>query len=546
MVIKKEEKYRSKIMNHLGLIAGMTKELEIANVIDSLIEQDMDKRTVSLGKAVEAMVLNGLGFVNTRLYLVTKFFENKPVERLLGPGIKAEHLNDDVLGRALDRIHEYGVSSLFPRIAANSCRILGLDSKFLHIDSTSFHVDGKYNSENPPLDEEGVIHITKGYSRDHHPELNQIVLSMIVENKAGLPVQMKPLNGNSSDQVDFGRLIHSHIDQLTNYHNVEYIVGDAALYTADNLNIFSEHPQVKWISRVPLTIKEAKNILECINHQKFIPIDDNYSYQEYESNYAGIDQRWVVVYSEAAYAREIKTLNKKVKKKIEKELKKFDKFCKLEFACEADALKAVAKFKKKCKYLEITNISCREVRKYQCKGRPKRDSVPPIVGYTIDGTVSSSLINYNKTRSSKGMFILASNELDKSILSSPDILIGYKNQGRVERGFRFLKDPSFLASSIFLEKPERVEALLFIMTLCLMVYSALEYRIRKELKVQGKYFPNQTKRDIQNPTAKWVFFCFVGVHEIIIENTEKIVANLKPSHKVILKILGPIYSDFYQ
>jgi transposase len=101
MVIKKEEKYRSKIMNHLGLIAGMTKELEIANVIDSLIEQDMDKRTVSLGKAVEAMVLNGLGFVNTRLYLVTKFFENKPVVRLLGPGIKEEHLNDDVLHSSL-------------------------------------------------------------------------------------------------------------------------------------------------------------------------------------------------------------------------------------------------------------------------------------------------------------------------------------------------------------------------------------------------------------------------------------------------------------
>ena len=546
MLLEKEQKYRSKIMNHLGLIAGMTKELEIANLIDSLIEQDMDKRTVSIGKAVEAMVLNGLGFVNTRLYLVTKFFENKPVERLLGSGIRAEHLNDDVLGRALDQIHAYGVSSLFPRIAANSCRILGLDSKYLHLDSTSFHVDGKYNSEDPSFDEGGVIRITKGYSRDHHPELNQIVLSMIVENKAGLPVQMKPLNGNSSDQVDFGRLIHSHIDQLTNYHNVEYIVGDAALYTDNNLKILSEHPQVKWISRVRLTIKEAKNILECIDQQRFIPIDDNYSYQEYESNYAGIDQRWVVVYSEAAYAREVKTLNKKVKKKIEKELKGFDKFCKIEFACEADALKAVAKFKKKCKYLEITDISCREVRRYQCKGRPKRDSVPPIAGYTIDGTVSSSLTNYNKTRSSKGMFILASNELDKSVLSSPDILGGYKNQGRVERGFRFLKDPAFLASSIFLEKPERIESLLFIMTLCLMVYSALEYRIRKELKVQGKYFPNQTKRDIQNPTAKWVFFCFVGVHEIIIENTEKIIANLQPSHKVILEILGHIYSDCYQ
>ena len=54
---------------------------------------------------VKAMVLNGLGFVQRTLYLMPRFFEDKPVERLLGPGVLAEHLNDDALGRALDAIH---------------------------------------------------------------------------------------------------------------------------------------------------------------------------------------------------------------------------------------------------------------------------------------------------------------------------------------------------------------------------------------------------------------------------------------------------------
>lgn len=42
----------------------------------------------------------------------------------------------------------------------------------------------------------------------------------------------------------------------------------------------------------------------------------------------------------------------------------------------------------------------------------------------------------------------------------------------MERGFRFLKDPMFLASTLFLKKAQRIMALLFVMTLCLLVYAA--------------------------------------------------------------------------
>ena len=58
----------------------------------------------------------------------------------------------------------------------------------------------------------------------------------------------------------------------------------------------------------------------------------------------------------------------------------------------------------------------------------------------------------------------------------------YKGQSKNERGFKFLKSPSFLAASFFVKKPERIEALLMIMTLCLLGYAALEYRIRQQLR----------------------------------------------------------------
>ena len=103
-------RYRSQTLDHLGLVAGMYEELGIGERIDQVIAQDRDKRQVSLGQAVKAMVLNGLGFVNQRLYLMPKFFGDKPTQRLIGEGIQPEHLNDDVLGRALDALYEFGVT----------------------------------------------------------------------------------------------------------------------------------------------------------------------------------------------------------------------------------------------------------------------------------------------------------------------------------------------------------------------------------------------------------------------------------------------------
>lgn len=92
--------YESRILDHLGLVAGMCDELGLSDQIDGCIAQDTEQRRVSVGKAVKAMILNGLGFTEQRLYLTPQFFATKPTERLIGAGIKPEHLNDDALGRA--------------------------------------------------------------------------------------------------------------------------------------------------------------------------------------------------------------------------------------------------------------------------------------------------------------------------------------------------------------------------------------------------------------------------------------------------------------
>ncbi len=120
-----EQTYRSQTLDHLGLVAGMFDELGIGDVIDKATQQNPEMRDLTVGEAVKAMVLNGLGFINQTLYLVPRFFQNKPTSRLIAPRVIPAQLNDDALGRALDTLYDYGVTALYSLIAATAAKRLG-------------------------------------------------------------------------------------------------------------------------------------------------------------------------------------------------------------------------------------------------------------------------------------------------------------------------------------------------------------------------------------------------------------------------------------
>jgi transposase len=219
--------YRTQILDHLGLVAGMFDELGIGEVLDHATPQNPAMRDLTVGEAVKAMVLNGLGFINQALYLVPHFFQNKPPFRLMSPRVTPTQLNDDALGRALDILYDSGVTELYSLIAATAAQRLCLAPRLAHLDSTSLHVDGRSNSHEEP--EEHVIHLTRGSSRDQRPALNQVLLDLIVEPQAGIPVLMKPLSGHSSDVQDFGQIITDHVTQVQRTYGTTCLVADRAL-----------------------------------------------------------------------------------------------------------------------------------------------------------------------------------------------------------------------------------------------------------------------------------------------------------------------------
>jgi transposase len=166
------------------------------------------------------------------------------------------------------------------------------------------------------------------------------------------------------------------------------------------------------------------------------------------------------------------------------------------------------------------------------------------VGWLVEGTLVPSEERKAQLLKQKSLFIVATNELDADKLPPEEMLRGYKGQVRVERGFRFLKDPQFMARSFFLESEKRIMALLIVMTLCLLVYSALERRIREGLQTQDLTVPDQKGNPTQRPTARWVLESFLGVH-VLFEGQRRLVLNTKDRHKPILTVLGKRYERLY-
>jgi len=299
-----------------------------------------------------------------------------------------------------------------------------------------------------------------------------------------------------------------------------------------------------WISRVPETINEVKELL-AIDQAAMQDLQENYRYLSLCSSYAGIQQRWLLIWSKEAYYREIKTLNKNYRNKSEAEYSNFKQLCKKEFACQADAQKAFEEFSKKCQYVVFDDFKINEISKYSSKGRPSETTVPERLFYTIEANTSCSIDHYKTKEQTKGKFILATDELNQSELSDLELFKGYKNQGKVERGFRFLKDPQFAAATFFVDKPERVEVLLMIMTLCLMVYAILEHQVRSRLAQTKTNLPDQLGKPTQKPTMRWVFQLLKGIHILYIDEDSTISLNVKEIHEKVISLLGTNYRKYY-
>ena len=545
----KEEQISGKVLDHLGLVASTIKKIGLIDLIDERLPVSESKGAkVSMGNRVAAMIINALGFMDTRLYMFSDFLENKPIERFFQKGITHKDFTDDSLGRALDAIYDYGTTSLFSQIAFSIGKSQNLLGKNAHCDTTTLSVYGDYEQKEEERSggDGKAPEVTYGYSKARRPDLKQVVLHLATTGAAGMPIWMESHAGNASDQ----KVLKEAALRMQDFcQKIEE--GPSFLYVADSAmypSCLKDAEGLIWLSRVPERLKKAKEIVEKPDDAfEWVNLKEGYRICVMEKKYRGIQQRWCLVSSAQALARGEKSLNRNIAQEKEVGEKNIWHLSCKQFACEKDALNEAEKHKKAFKY-HIFSGEVVPIQKYEKKGRPEKNATKKVVGYQFLGKITEDKEKIARMKRAKGRFILATNQLDKTALPDDAMLSEYKLQSKTESGFRFIKDNTFEVSSIFLKTPSRISALMMVMTLTLMVYSIAQHQLRKALEKNNQIILGPEKRVMKKPSLKYLFKLFQGIQLVKITTnsfTQELVINLKSINKTIIGYFGEHAASIY-
>lgn len=323
-------------------------------------------------------------------------------------------------------------------------------------------------------------------------------------------------------------------------------MADCKLYTeanADNLK------QLLFITRIPNSIKRVGEIMdEALEADDWKTLDDDRKVQTFNLKHYGISQRWHVVCSETSRQRGIKKVDKQETREAQKIEKQLFHVQAKRFSCKEDALAEAKLLAKKWKLHTLENTKTIEHLSYASKGRPAKDQKPTVIKYQLFAEMKADEEKINYKKAKEGCYVIGGNT-DPEELNDQDVIEAYKKQHHVERGFRFLKDPLFFVSSLFVKKPKRIMGLLMVMLLSLLVYGIAERRMRACLAEQQETLPNQIKKEIENPSLRWVFQLLYGINtlEISIEGQkQQVIEGLTPLRQKILRLFGKSVADIYQ
>jgi transposase len=259
-------------------------------------------------------------------------------------------------------------------------------------------------------------------------------------------------------------------------------------------------------------------------------------------------ERWILAQSAEGLQQQQAILQRRVEQERQRWSKRLRELEQRPFACEADALTACTEAKKGVPpWLELA-LQAEVSAPSAGRARPRTSVAPEQPVWRVQGTVDVNAAAVQAEVARKARFLVATN-VPTTGKSAEEVLRLYKAQGGVERGFAFLKDPLFLASSVFVKKVERVMATGFVMVLCLLVYRLAEYRVRQRLAETGASVPDQLKKPTQRPTLRWLFQCSEGISLVLRVGdppTSVEITGLADLHRLILQLLGPVYQHLYE
>jgi transposase len=486
---------------HLPIVREYASRMGFVEIVDKALTCGM---RVSPGTILLGLVMNVLSG-RSPLYRVEEFFRTRDVTLLLGSEITAEMLNDDAIGRVLDRIYEYGTWRIFSEVCVEAFRSFDVDASVVHHDTTSVSVWGEYAPA--PRD---PIRITHGHSKDKRPDLKQFMISLLCV-EGNLPCHGGILDGNAADKKTNGTILQELPRIMARHGQKEFTyVADAALATKENLSLMGD--DIRFITRLPanfgacgrlISKAVASNSWQEVGRLSHRTVKGKETCAGYRVHETRVDlyrrtYRTIVVHSDVHDRRRQKRIDKAVKKDARKVRESASALSRKEFFCLPDAQAAA----KALKAGDLHEVSCSfESRPVYGRGRPSKTGVRQVkeVRHRVVVEVRQNKEAIGKLREEAGCFVLLTT-VPMEEKNGADILKTYKEQDGIERNFGFLKDP-LVANDVFLKKPRRIEAMGLVLVLSLLLWRLMERTMRRKATDEHLTLQGWNNTNTRRPTS---------------------------------------------
>jgi len=479
---------------------------------------------------------------------------------------EVERLNDDRVGRCLDHLFDALDADFIMKAVRQVIDQFQINLDELHNDSTSVSFYGAYSE----AEEEGRVRgrrtlaITFGHSKDHRPDLKQLLYILTVSNDGGVPLYFTSANGNTTDDTTH-RQTWDLLHQLVGRADFLY-VADCKLATSENMNYIARQ-QGRFITLLPRTRKEDQHFRKRLLKQPAsIRWDELYTVTKEIITKGEVFQQTVdrlSVSAEQMTSSEGYRLlwyhsTKKVERDSQRRARQLQRATqallelrerlqgpKTRFRERSKVDAAVQEILKKYEVEVLLPVDVLEQDKpsfrQASKGRPGKDTkYVKHVKKRFDISWSVDPVRVAEAESLDGIFPLITNVKP---MTAEEVLRAYKRQPIIEKRFSQLKT-DFAVAPIYLKSVTRVQALLAVYFFVLIVQTLLERELRRAMEAAGiaslPLYPEA--RACRRPTTRKILDLFDGVqrHELTLPGCEPevMVTELSPLQKQVLKLLG--------
>jgi transposase len=478
---------------------------------------------------------------------------------------EVERLNDDRGGRTLDQVFDALVSELTVTVVRQVIDEFGINMDELHNDSTSVSFYGAYDQAEEERQVRGqqTLAITYGHSKDHRPDLKQLLFILTVSDDGGVPIYFTSASGNTSDDTTH-RQTWDLLCKLAGRSDFLY-VADCKLASSENMAYIAR--KGRFITVLPRSRKEDKQFRkQLLKSPNSVRWDDVYTVTKtvkFKDTEQEVEvDRLTVVSDEMLSSDGYRLLWYHSTKKAEHdaryragslqraireltELRERLSGPRTRFKIRKKVDEAVQEIVKRLKEesLLIVTVEQREEGTFRQagKGRPgKNTKYVKEIKKRFEISWSIDPIRVAEAEATDGIFPLISNVHE---MTPEEILRAYKRQPIIEKRFSQLKT-DFAVAPIYLKSVTRIQGLMAVYFLALIVQTLLERELRQAMEREKiKSLPLYSeKRACQCPTTRKVIDLFDGIqrHELKQpgQETEVMVTELSPLQKQILGLLG--------